>query len=278
MGKGGILCPRCRKFISADEPTCPYCGLRRPGAQRILQSSLSFLFSADPVKVIISINAVLFILSLLVTPTFQGLGLNPLTLLSPSERSLLIMGATGTMPINGYGSWWTLVSASYLHGGILHIFFNMMALMQLGPFVLSVYGLYRFILLYVLTGIVGFFLSYLAGIPVTIGASASICGLIGAILYYGKSRGGYFGDVIYRQAMGWTVGLIFFGLLPGININNWAHGGGLLSGLLVGYLVGYEEKRVENNIHRFLAFSAFMITALILAWVLVRAFYVLIFI
>jgi rhomboid protease GluP len=274
IGKGGILCPRCRKFISADEPTCPYCGLIRPGAQKILRNKLAFLFSADPIKVIISVNAVLFVLSLLINPTSQGLALNPLTILSPSDRSLLVMGATGTMPIDAYGSWWTLVSASYLHGGILHIFFNMMALMQLGPFVLSAYGLSRFFLLYVLTGIAGFFVSYLAGIPLTIGASASICGLIGAILYYGKSRGGYFGDVIYRQAMGWTIGLILFGLMiPGIN--NWAHGGGLLSGLLVGYLAGYEERRRENSVHRYLGFFSLAVTALILAWVLVRAFYVL---
>lgn len=277
MGKGGILCPRCRKFISADEPECPYCGLRRPGAQKILQSGLSFLYSADPVKVLISVNAVLFVLSLLINPTSQGMGFNPLTLLSPSDRSLLIMGATGTMPIDGNGSWWTLVSASYLHGGILHIFFNMMALMQLGPFVVAAYGLSRFVLLYVLTGIGGFMISYLAGVPFTIGASASICGLIGAILYYGKSRGGFFGDTIYRQAMGWTVGLILFGLLiPGIN--NWAHGGGLLSGLLVGYLAGYEERREENNLHRSLAVFALILTVLILAWVLVRAFYVLLFV
>ena len=275
-GTRGILCPRCRKFISADESECPYCGLRRPGAQRALQSGLSFLFSVDLIKVIISVNAVLFILSLLINPTSLGLSMNPLTLLSPSDRSLMIMGATGTWPINTYGSWWTLVSASYLHGGVLHIFFNMVALMQLGPFVLSAFGSYRFILLYTVTGIGGFLLSYLAGIPFTIGASASICGLIGAILYYGKSRGGFFGDLIYRQAMGWTVGLVLFGLLiPGIN--NWAHGGGLLSGLLTGYLVGYDERNQENGVHRTLGILSLLTTVLILCWVLVRTVYVLLF-
>ena len=276
MGTGGILCPRCRKFISADEAECPYCGLMRPGTLSMLRSGLSFLFLADPVKVIISVNAVLFILSLLINPTSRGLDLNPMTMLSPSDYSLMIMGATGTMPINGFGNWWSLVSASYLHGGILHIFFNMIALMQLGPFVLSAYGLCRFIILYAVTGVAGFLLSYLMNVSLTIGASASICGLIGAILYYGKSRGGFFGDLIYRQAMGWTVGLVLLGLLiPGIN--NWAHGGGLLSGLLVGYLGGYEERRTENSLHRALAFFSFIVTVLILAWVLVRAFYVLLF-
>jgi len=277
MGAGGILCPRCRKFISADEAECPYCGLKRPGARRVLQNGLSFLFLTDPVKVIISVNAVLFVLSLLINPSSKVLGHNPLTMLSPSDYSLMIMGATGTIPINGYGSWWTLVSASYLHGGILHIFFNMMALMQLGPFVLSAYGLYRFIILYTVTGVAGFLLSYLMHISLTIGASASICGLIGAILYYGKSRGGFFGGLIYRQAMGWTVGLVLFGLLiPGIN--NWAHGGGLIAGLLIGYLGGYEERRSENSLHRALAFFTFIMTILILGWVLMRAFYVLFFV
>lgn len=187
------------------------------------------------------------------------------------------MGATGTWPIDAYGSWWTLVSASYLHGGILHIFFNMMALMQLGPFVLAAYGFYRFILIYTVTGIGGFLLSYVAGIPLTIGASASICGLIGAIIYYGKSRGGFFGGMIYRQAMGWTIGLVLFGLLvPGIN--NWAHGGGLLSGLAIGYLAGYEERKSENDVHRAAGIICLLATLLILVWVLFRVVYVLLFI
>lgn len=269
-GIRGILCPRCRKFISADEPVCPYCGLSRPGAQNILRNALSLFFSADLIKVIIYVNAAMFLLSLLINPTAMGLSMNPLTLLSPSDRSLLIMGATGVWPINAYGSWWTLISATYLHGGILHIFFNMMALMQLGPFVLEAYGLFRFVVIYTLTGIAGFLLSYLAGIPLTIGASASICGLIGAILYYGKSRGGFFGGMIYRQAMGWTIGLVLFGLLiPGIN--NWAHGGGLLSGMTLGYLLGYIEQRRENGFHRAAGVACFSVTVAVLIWVVFRA-------
>ncbi len=271
----GILCPRCRKFISADEHACPYCGLRRPGARRILRSGLSFFLSNDPIRLIIYVNAVFFILSLLLSPSTSGFSANPLTILSPSNQSLLIMGATGTWPIDMQGSWWTLISASYLHGGILHIFFNMMALMQLGPFVLGAYGIYRFFLIYAATGVGGFLLSYLAGVPFTIGASASICGLIGAILFYGKSRGGYFGGMIYRQAMAWTIGLVIFGLLiPGIN--NWAHGGGLAAGVLIGYLVGYNETTGEKSIHRTLGIAVLAATLLVLFWVLARTLYVLI--
>ena len=99
----------------------------------------------------------------------------------------------------------------------------MMALRQLGPFIIHEYGFHRFVVIYIVSGIGGFLMSLLAGVPLTLGASASLTGLIGAVLYYGRSRGGYYGDAVYKQAMGWIVGLLIFGFLaPGIN--NWAHG------------------------------------------------------
>jgi rhomboid protease GluP len=241
---------------------------------------LSRFTSSNPVnaiKTIIYVNIVFYILSLLVHPSITGISsLNPLTLLSPSNISLLLLGATGRIPIDMSGWWWTLLSASFLHGGILHIFFNMAALWQLGPFVLREYGINRFIIIYIISGIVGFFVSYLAGIAFTIGASASICGLIGAILYYGKSRGGFYGESIYRQAMGWVMGLVIFGfLLPGIN--NWAHGGGIVAGLLLGFVVGYQEKKPEAMIHQTLSTLCIFFTFIALLWAAVQAIYYFIF-
>src|SRR5512136_863109 len=251
--KKSILCPNCRKLISSDEPVCPYCGLSKPGSplKTHLLSKLSAA-SMGGVKLIIYVNCVLYLISIVLSPSTLGLSANPLTLLAPSDKSLFLLGATGTIPIVGFGRWWTLIAASFLHGSILHIFFNMAALAQLGPFVLREFGFNRFAIIYILSGVAGFFISYLAGIPFTIGASASICGLIGAILYYGKSRGGFYGEVIYRQAMGWVIGLVIFGLLvPGIN--NWAHGGGLISGLTLGFLISYNERKRETFFHSVLA-------------------------
>jgi rhomboid protease GluP len=148
----------------------------------------------------------------------------------------------------------------------------MAALGQLGQFVLREFGFNRFAIIYILTGVAGFFMSYLAGISFTIGASASICGLIGAIIYYGKSRGGFYGEVIYRQAMGWVIGLVLFGLLvPGIN--NWAHGGGVISGILFAFLTGYNEKKSENIFHRVLAAGCMVLTFVILLWAVFQAVY-----
>ncbi len=272
--KQSILCPNCRKLINSDEPVCPYCGLSRPGSgwRKTLPSNL-LRSPYDLIKIIIYVNAAFFLFALLLNPKGLGFSSNPLAFLSPSNNSLLLLGATGTIPIDRLHRWWTLLSASYLHGGLLHIVFNMLALRQLGPFVLREYGLYRFLVIYTVTGIAGFYLSYIAGVPLTIGASASICGLIGATLYYGKSRGDIYGQAIYKQVMGWVVGLVLFGfMIPGIN--NWGHGGGIVAGILLGLILGYNAKRSENHLHRVLGTSCILLTAGVLLWaVLVSIYY-----
>lgn len=271
--KRSILCPNCRKLISADEPVCPYCGVTRPGSWG--KKTLSDLMHLGPdniIRTIIYTNVVLFVISIMLNPLSLGLSANPLTLLSPSDNSLLLLGATGTIPVDRFHRWWSLVSANYLHGGILHIFFNMMALRQLGPLVLREYGFSRMVALYTLSGVIGFWVSYLAGIPFTIGASASICGLIGAILYYGKSRGGIYGEAIFKQVTGWVVGLFLFGIMvPGIN--NWGHGGGIVGGAVLGFLLGYQEKRTESLFHRTLAGLCILLTIVVLAWAILSALY-----
>jgi rhomboid protease GluP len=272
--KKSMLCPQCRKLISSDEQACPYCGTANPGSlwKRGILGGFS-LFRVDPVKTIISVNVAFYIFSLLLNLEALDLSVNPMTFLSPADGSLFLLGATGTMPISAYGRWWTLISASFLHGGLLHLFFNMMALKQLAPFILEEFGFHRFAILYVWTGVTGFFLSYLVGVPFTIGASASICGLIGAILYYGKSRGDFYGEQIYRQAMGWVVGIVLFGLFfPGIN--NWAHGGGLVSGILIAFLTGYRDRMTERTLHRLLGMVSVILTALTLFWALIQAVYI----
>ncbi|MDO8941998.1 MAG: rhomboid family intramembrane serine protease [Desulfobacterales bacterium] len=270
--KKSMLCPNCRKLISNDEPACPYCGVSRPGALwKKGFEGMTSLRRLDPAMAILVVNAVFYLLSILIDPAALGISANPMTFLSPSDGSLFLLGATGTIPI-AYGRWWTLITASFLHGGVLHIFFNMMALRQLAPFVVDAFGPNRFAILYTWTGVAGFLLSLLAGIPFTIGASAPVCGLIGAILYYGKSRGGFYGEGIYRQAMGWVAGLVLFGLfLPGIN--NWAHGGGIVSGLLLAFLTGYHERKTETSLHRILGTGSILITATALLWAVIQAVY-----
>ena len=68
------------------------------------------------------------------------IGGNPLSMLSPSPASSWLFGASGADPVFGYGRWWTVLSAGWLHGGALHILFNMMWVRQLGPATADIYG------------------------------------------------------------------------------------------------------------------------------------------
>jgi rhomboid protease GluP len=268
-----ILCPNCKKLISADEPRCPYCGIARPGS-RLKNNPFTrvFLSTNQIIKAIVFVNVGMYIISLLLGPWSSGFSLNPLSLLSPSNRSLLILGATGTVPIDRLDRWWTLISANYLHAGLLHILFNMIALRQIAPLVIREFGPHRMVILYFFTGIIGFLVSYFAGVELTIGASAAVCGLIGASLYYGKSRGGTYGQAIYRQIGAWALGIFIFGLLVP-SINNWGHGGGIVAGAMLGFVLGYEEKRRERLFHRILAWLCVVATLSVLLWAIGSGIY-----
>lgn len=264
--KKSLLCPNCRRLISRDEPNCPYCGIKSPGIWWKNNGFLRLFHSSELFLAWLSgLNIALFVLSLIMNPGGMGLGMNPFGFLSPDNRSLLLLGATGTMPIDVLHRWWSLISASYLHGSLLHLIFNLIALRQIGTLVIQEYGLARMFSIYTLGGIGGFLLSYLAGVPLTIGASAAVCALIGAALYYGKSRGGNYGQQVYQQIGGWAISIFVFGLLvPGIN--NWAHGGGMAVGILCGLLLGYQENRRELLGHRLLGTACAVTTILVLLW------------
>ena len=268
-----ILCPHCGKLISVAEHKCPHCGISRPGARwKNIPITRGLLQSDQLIKTIIYANVGMYLISLLMNPTRMGLSANPFMFLSPSNGALLLLGSSGTIPIDQGHRWWTLVSANYLHGGILHIVFNMIALYQIGPLVLREYGANRLIGLYTLGGIFGFLVSYFAGVRLTLGASAAVCSLIGASLYYGKSRGGAYGQAIYKQISGWVLMLFIFGfLVPGIN--NWGHGGGIVGGIILGYFLGYHERTKENLFHKSLAGVCVVLTVAVLAWAILSSVY-----
>jgi rhomboid protease GluP len=160
--------------------------------------------------------------------------------LSPSIESLFLFGASGAVPVFGFGRWWTVLSAAWLHGGVLHILFNMIWVRDLAPATARLYGPGRAVIIYTLSAVTGFLASSLAGafLPFlprflggagfTVGASAPIFGLIGALLHYGR-RGG--SSYIGQQAKSLAVTMLLFGfIIPGVD--NWAHLGGLAGGWL----------------------------------------------
>jgi rhomboid protease GluP len=157
--------------------------------------------------------------------------------LVPGQRALELFGMSGAVPVVIGGAWWTVLSASWLHGNLLHILFNMLWVRDLAPATADVVGPSRTVIIYTVAGVCGFLLSSLMpllpiqipffhGAGYTLGASAAIFGLLGALVHYGRISGSSF---VYSTAMRYAVILFVFGLImPGVD--NTAHAGGFLGG------------------------------------------------
>ena len=159
------------------------------------------------------------------------------------------------------GEIYRLISYMFLHAGIFHIFFNMYSLYIVGPRVEDFFGKWKFLLIYILSGISGGLLSVaLNGNVVAVGASGAIFGLFGALLYFGYNYRGYIGAMIRSQIVPIVVYNLFLGFfISGIDM--WGHVGGLIGGFLVSYMLGTIENKKYNfsNILLFVIYFGFLI-------------------
>ena len=144
---GAVVCPSCGRLVSVSEPKCPYCGRVRPGMFGFLGFFQKIGRDAAFPSIAMGLCAALYGFSLLFDPSGIGSG-GMLSFLSPSGAALLAFGASGAWPTFGQGHWWTLLSAGWLHGSLLHLVFNMMWLRDLGPEVANLYGASRMIVIY----------------------------------------------------------------------------------------------------------------------------------
>jgi rhomboid protease GluP len=125
--------------------------------------------------------------------------------------------------------------ASFLHGGLLHIGFNMWVLMDIGPQIEELYGSARYLFMYVITGIGAYILSGLVG-HFSIGGSGSLLGLIGVLLAITTNRRSASMQMLRSQLIRW---LIYIGIMGFVfsGIDNFAHLGGLVTGFLFGKIM-----------------------------------------
>jgi len=125
--EGSVICTSCGVLVGVNDSTCYNCGRRNPGlwgfgpALRSLGNDLGF------VPIVTGGTIILYVLSLILSR--DGIQV----MLSPSTAILYLLGASGATPVVGYGRWWTLLTAAWLHGGVLHIFFNVMWIRSLAP-------------------------------------------------------------------------------------------------------------------------------------------------
>jgi rhomboid protease GluP len=254
---GSVVCASCGSLVGVNDDTCYSCGRRNPGlwgfgpALRRLGHDLGFTTA------IVYGCAALYAVSLILTVLSGGnlFSGSVFSMLGPNRFAFEALGAAGAWPVFVEGHWWTLISAGWLHAGALHILFNLMWVRQLGPAVAEMYGAARMVIIYTLASIAGFFLSSFLGafaaIPFfsgglyTLGASAPIFGLLGALVHYGRRSGS---SMVGSQAMNFAVGMFVFGLImPGID--NAAHFGGFVGGYFAGkWLDPLKPERMDHFI------------------------------
>ena len=272
--QGSVLCPSCGNLVGVKDPQCFHCGRRNPGmfgfAAGIRALGRDFGF----VKLVIGGSVALYVATLLIDP--EGIQKGGLfSFMSPSTKALFLFGASGQIPVFELGRWWTLLSAGWLHGGILHILFNMSVVRSFAPAAAELYGAGRMVIIYTVSSITGFLFSSvvyeflpwiplgrllgflgLGGAHLTLGASAPIFGLLGALLYYSKRTGS---RVIREQMIGYAIGFALFGLvMPGID--NQAHLGGFVGGYLTARFL--DPLAPERGDHLLIAVICLAATAL----------------
>lgn len=262
---GSVVCPSCGSLVGVRDDKCYSCGRSNPGLWGYgpLIRKLGADFGFAPL--VVGVCSILYVLTLLTS----GRELQPMrggfNILVPSTNALLLFGMSGTFPVFRFGWWWTLLTASWLHGSLLHILFNMYWVRILVPQTVELFGPARTVIIYVAAGACGFLLSSVGGlfpIPIlggggyTLGASAAILGLIGALVHYGGKSGS---SLIRTEATRLAVILIVIGLIPGSGTDNYAHIGGFVGGYAVSAL--FNPLTRERGDHTIVAIACLAVTA-----------------
>src|SRR6185295_16887778 len=139
------MCPNCRAFITTDDKVCPYCQAQ-VGERAIDRTSpQGGLIPAERfvTMLILLINTGLYVATMLRTQQQGGSGFG-----DPSIQTLVDFGAKYAPYIFYRGEWWRLITAAFLHGGLLHILMNSWVLFDLGPQVNHSFGTPRYLVLY----------------------------------------------------------------------------------------------------------------------------------
>jgi rhomboid protease GluP len=261
------MCPNCRAFITTDDKVCPYCQFtvgakaveRRGGADAFGGLIPQARFTTT---VILLINTGLYI-AMMIHMQSGGHGMS----FDFDGRTLVDFGAKYGPLMVQYGEWWRVVTAGFLHGGILHILMNSWVLFDLGPQTEESFGTPRYLIVYFLATVVGFLASFFwAPMSPSVGASAAICGLIGAMIALGVRDQSSWGAEVrrfYGRYVIYLVALALVGPFLGLAVDNAAHFGGLAAGFAFGYIAGAPGRnQAIERLWQIVAGFAVILTAL----------------
>jgi rhomboid protease GluP len=227
------MCPNCRAFITTSDKVCPYCDIKLEAPAVARRAPADVLGGLIPharfcTIVILLINAGFYLAEEL-PGLISGNGSTGLPLFQAGAKY---------GPAIHDGQWWRLLTAGFLHGGILHLLMNSWVLFDLGAATEESYGTSRFLVFYFVSTITGFYASYLwnPAVP-SVGSSAGIFGLLGAMIALGMRDKSSYGTAIRSHYLQWGIyAIILSALFPATD--NAAHIGGVTGGFAIAYIAG----------------------------------------
>lgn len=239
-------CHVCSAPVDRDEKECPRCGAALASssvdkASRLLQFIVpegGFVYTT--------------LIGIVIVALFGVMVAQAPETLWPSSREAVIRQIDLALQLGANSSYywtvdpphvWRLVTAMFVHFGLIHFLFNIYALIQLGPLLEEVYGRSRFLALYFLCGLGGSVASIVVhwNVPTaSAGASGALFGLIGTSLVYGWRTGGALGRSLTSQMLQWGVFALLFGIL--VSADNAAHIGGAVTGAGLAYVVSAKDR------------------------------------
>ncbi len=233
-------CPKCGALVTAQTVRCRQCGKFLQGSPlegAILSHLLPERLAPYPATALLGFMClVVFILMAVLA--------GPQSLMGFTPYSLYQLGASSSTALQDH-QFWRIVTSMFGHANLLHLGFNLYALVQIGPVVESIYDRKQAVIFFVLTGVFSMTVGYYWRIEIndeiyslSIGASGAVSGFIGigfAALRKGNQNARHFAEILKR----WIFLMLVWGFLPGID--GAAHAGGLVLGLLIGTIVPWGQ-------------------------------------
>jgi membrane associated rhomboid family serine protease len=224
------VCPECTAVADRDATVCARCGAKLGSrtAERLRRLGIT------APKVSVSLG-----LGLLITLCYARL-----MRASPEAGIDMLFTMAGPV-LREHGSWspsafasgeyFRIVTSLFLHIGMWHATFNLLALAVVGPHIEDLYGRGPTLFTFFLTGALANLVSGFMNPFGNAGASGALMGLIGLAAARGHVQGNAAGRDIRNLMLTWLVYTLLFGIL--IGADNWAHGGGFVAGGLLGLLL-----------------------------------------
>jgi rhomboid protease GluP len=252
------MCPHCRAFITTSDRVCPYCN-EQVAPQQVRRGGESALGSFIPHARFATVMILVINFGMYVATAIYSLNSGNGGAMGIDGRTLSDFGAMSPWFL-ALGQWWRLIVSGFLHIDLLHILMNSWALFDLGAMVDEMYGTSRFLVIYFISNVVGFYACYYVNSP-AVGASAALFGLIGAMIALGTRYRSTIGSQIRALFIRWLIYSLLFTLMFRASLP--AHIGGLVGGFVTGYIAGeprYEGSATEK-VWRVLSWICILLTA-----------------